>query len=280
MVAMMNFFMKDYVKSPKRQINDFFESDAHKFEDDRWKARPEAIYDFNATKKALERCLLFMESGSSIRVLDIGCGTGTWGCELRNLGLKIDYFGVDFSIKMLLKAKEVDRKAIPVASNNYILADAEKLPFKGKKFDMILCIHSLEYLMNPLEFLKTICDMLSDKGILFIVTKNHGAVFWRVIKKLSEFMHPNPLPFQRYFRAKELNHILTSADINTLEWGGVTLRPPTYIGDVNDAFTLGLPRKLSKLICAIAWIFETKFSRVTWFRENCFWHFYIICRKS
>lgn len=277
----MKAFIHDYNKLlVKRQIKSFFENDALKFEQDRWRARPEAIYDFTATRKILERGLVFLDNRSHIHTLDMGCGTGIWGREVSDLRLEPEYLGIDFSTNMLIKAREGDKKISKVANRDYILADVEELPLHGKKYDLVLCIHLLEYLINPLEFLKQTRQVLSEKGVVIIVTKNSRAVLWRVVKKLSEVVQPNPLPFQRYFRAGELKHMVVSAGLEPLDWGGVILRPPTYIGDVNDAITLGLPRRLSKLLCSVVFPLETKFSRVTWLREICFWHLYILCKKG
>jgi 2-polyprenyl-3-methyl-5-hydroxy-6-metoxy-1,4-benzoquinol methylase len=264
----------------KKQLKNFFEKDAAKFEQDRWRGRPEAIYDFIATKKILEDSLAFLNKKKHIRVLDTGCGTGVWGRELKNFGLEIEYLGVDFSSNMIKKSQGFDKESLQTTNINYILTDVEKLPIRGKKYDLVICNHLLEYVIDPLDFLKQICQILSNDGVIIIVTKNRHAVFWQLVKKISDVVRPNPISFQRYFTAKELRHMIVLAGLKPLDWGGLILRPPTYIGDVNDDIPIGFPKKLSKLLCDFILPSETKFSRRIWLKELFYWHQYFICKKG
>lgn len=264
----------------KSRIKDFFENDARKFEQDRWGRRIEGIYDFTVTERVIERTLAFLAPDRRpLRVLDLGCGTGIWGQKLRSLMPDIEYLGVDFSINMLLKAMEGDGKSLRVGTSNYILADVENLPLRGTQFDLVLCIHVLEYLLDPLNLFRQTSHLLADNGVVVIITKNRNAVLWQVIRRLSEIVQPNPLLFQRWFQVKELTHMIASADLKLLDVGGVTLRPPTYVGDVNDGISQGCPQKISKLLCRLALPLESRSSRLSWCREFFFWHLYVICRR-
>ena len=75
-------------------------------------------------------------------ILDVGCGKGHW---LNFLEFTRTYrIGVDISLAALKQAKR--------SSNiEYILADAENLPFRESSFNRIFCLGSLEHFVNPLR---------------------------------------------------------------------------------------------------------------------------------
>lgn len=91
-------------------------------------------------------------------VLDIGCGENPRG------NINIDCY--------------VPEK-IP---NNFILANAEYLPFKNNSINKILSYYNIEHLINPAIFIKNAFDISSEK--LEIVTDNSewfGDVVFRII---------------------------------------------------------------------------------------------------
>jgi ubiquinone/menaquinone biosynthesis C-methylase UbiE len=78
--------------------------------------------------------------GGKMRLLDIGCGAGSKG------DVNIDLFPNDLEqCGASWSAKKVE---------NFVLADAENLPFKDKCFEELLASHVLEHLKNPFRALK------------------------------------------------------------------------------------------------------------------------------
>lgn len=81
------------------------------------------------------------------RILDIGCGMGTTLLQLAKISNAIQLIGVDFSEKMIERAKN-DRTEIPVESQRkigFFTADAEKLPYMDAQFDFAYseCVFNL-----------------------------------------------------------------------------------------------------------------------------------------
>jgi ubiquinone/menaquinone biosynthesis C-methylase UbiE len=99
-------------------------------------------------------------------VLDVGCGKGDWlnFLELTNLYR----VGVDISSVALRYAR---RKGIS-ANIDYVLADAENLPFRESSFDKVFCLGSLEHFANPQKGVLEIKRVLKHKGISYIFLPN------------------------------------------------------------------------------------------------------------
>lgn len=100
------------------------------------------------------------------RILDIGCGSGNTLKILRSLGFK-DLTGVD-----LYSPEPKEHIGI-----NYIKGDIFSIP--NKKYDLILLNHSFEHMDNPLDVMKKLSCLLSEKGICIIRIPVIGKYAWR-----------------------------------------------------------------------------------------------------
>jgi len=98
-------------------------------------------------------------------VLDLGSGTGVLlPFLLKSAGNKGEVFAIDFSLKMLLKAKS--KKGNEKAK--FINADAEKLPFKKDLFDSVICFGSFAHFPDKRKALKEISRVLKNGSEIFI----------------------------------------------------------------------------------------------------------------
>ncbi len=108
-----------------------------------------------------------------INILDIGCGTAQGYFTAKNaaLGRPFDYFGLDFALGLL---KEAERKLTGgpdavAADNAYLICgDAEYLPLKEKKFDVIFSNMTLHWLNNADNFLEGCEYALKDGGMIIL----------------------------------------------------------------------------------------------------------------
>lgn len=81
-----------------------------------------------------------------LRVIDVGCGLGYYGQELRRLGY--DWLGVEVKAS---DCAELARKGLP-----HHQVDGRSLPFASAEFDAAICIEVLEHIENPDQFLREI----------------------------------------------------------------------------------------------------------------------------
>ena len=89
-------------------------------------------------------------------ILDNGCGIG----NLVEFLPKNDIIGLDISMGMLTKAKG--------RMNMLVRGDSQRLPFKGERFDVILCRSLLHHLPNPKEGVSEIYRTLKKNGEVII----------------------------------------------------------------------------------------------------------------
>ena len=108
----------------------------------------------------------------SLRIIDVGCGTGRHSIELTKRGYQIT--GIDLSESQLKRAEEkADEQGLQIVFEKH---DARNLPFQGE-FDLaiMLCEGAFSLMetdeMN-FEILKNVTKALKDDGRLIFTTLN------------------------------------------------------------------------------------------------------------
>jgi 2-polyprenyl-3-methyl-5-hydroxy-6-metoxy-1,4-benzoquinol methylase len=96
------------------------------------------------------------------RVLDIACGTGYGSLILAEDGQAAQVVAVDVSPEAISMAKE--KFAAP--NIIHVHADVEKDPIPGSPFDCIVTFETIEHLMDPKGFLRSLNLMLASDGQL------------------------------------------------------------------------------------------------------------------
>lgn len=87
-----------------------------------------------ATKELTELCHV----GKSSYVLEVGCGVGITACYIaKEYSCKL--VAVDISEEMIRRAKERAKRKGVKGKIEFIVADAQELPFKDNTFDTVIC---------------------------------------------------------------------------------------------------------------------------------------------
>lgn len=104
-------------------------------------------------------------------ILDIGCGSGV---QLRALDVDSPQLmiGMDLNRAALLFAKG---KNIP--NTEFLIADAEQLPFKDKSINRIICAEIIEHLHEPEKMIAESQRVLTDYGKIVISTPNENSIW-------------------------------------------------------------------------------------------------------
>lgn len=113
-----------------------------------------------------------LDFDKSIKILDVGCGTGRHAVELARRGY--DVTGVDRSEPMLRRARE--KAAEAGVSPKFVCADARELPFESEfDFAMIICEGAFPLLETDEEnfkILKSVYGALKSPGKFVLTTLN------------------------------------------------------------------------------------------------------------
>jgi len=122
--------------------------------------------EFGRYAHNLERELImyFARPAKGEKILDVGCGTGTYGLEFAKMGL--DVTCLDMSRGMLRVAKTKSRDL------GIILGDAKEMPFRDNTFDLIVGITLIEFLNKPEKAIQEMKRVLRGDGRLILGVLN------------------------------------------------------------------------------------------------------------
>jgi S-adenosylmethionine-dependent methyltransferase len=123
----------------------------------------------------LEEFLPVPHAGSSVRVLDIGSGTGLASSQLASRGAEVTL--LDSSQAMLELAQKTVLEAGSSGKISFKQADAAQLAstFPPQSFDLILCHNLLEYVHNPGNVLRgAVSLMRGPSAILSVLARNQA----------------------------------------------------------------------------------------------------------
>jgi SAM-dependent methyltransferase len=105
------------------------------------------------------------------RILELGCGGGTYVRLLAGLGYRT--VGLDYSVPSLQRAVAAD----PGRKGLYLAGEAYELPFAPGSFDLVVSIGVLQALSKPARALAEMARVLRPGAALVVEALNgHGAV--------------------------------------------------------------------------------------------------------
>jgi ubiquinone/menaquinone biosynthesis C-methylase UbiE len=99
-----------------------------------------------------------------LKVLDVGCGTGALMDELTAQGHEVS--GLDIS-------EEAVKFCQMRGHNRVYLADAAKLPFADRSFDLVTAIGVIEHLDNDEIFLNEVARILKPQACFVMLTSSY-----------------------------------------------------------------------------------------------------------
>ena len=100
------------------------------------------------------------------RILDIGTGTGTIALELKKLFASATVQACDIACGMVIVAKAKGDELF-CDHLDFIGADAEYLPYRGEKFDLVISSLTYQWLNNWRCAMKEVLRVLQIGGMFF-----------------------------------------------------------------------------------------------------------------
>jgi SAM-dependent methyltransferase len=173
-------------------VKSFFETHAHDYI-----MRP-SFYSTIANKIKLEVSYL-----SDLKLLDVGCGDGTFIKSLINAGMRAEFLATDISFTM----SNMARINLRLNRTEILVADAFNIPINaGKRFDVIHIAFLLHHLIGKTraesktlarKLISTLIGMISENGILIVEEVYYNSYFLPrltssiifYITKLLSFIH-------------------------------------------------------------------------------------------
>lgn len=219
------------MKAPAK-ADERFQSEAHKYAS--YLETTEGRLRADLSFANLQEFLPASQHIAQLRVLDIGCGTGTAAIRLAQLGMNVTL--LDSSVTMLELAKASAQEAGVTDRISLQVGDATQLAslFPGRSFNVILCHDLLEFCDDPVVVLRGAANALRDSSaILSVVVRNRaGEVFKAALQagdlaaaemNLSAEWGKESLygGTVRLFTSDSLQAMLTAASLETIAERGV-----------------------------------------------------------
>lgn len=118
------------------------------------------------TERTLSELLVRAYIEPEDRVLDVGCGTGSFAEQLVRANQRQHIVGVDASEKMLARAR---RKLEDFPNVSFVQAASHELPFEAGEFNVVVTSSTLHYFRRPVETLADIKRVLAPGGRLYLL---------------------------------------------------------------------------------------------------------------
>jgi len=153
--------------------------------------------------------------GGPFDLLDIGCGTGTFGAMLAASPLPARVVGLDYAPAMCKAASEKARQAGITDTLRFVAADSEHLPFADGSFDAVTCSNSFHHYPHQQEVVRDMRRVLRPGGRLMLIDGfRDNVIGWVVFDVIvaaveKEVFHAPWSTIHEYFEAagfREIRH--------------------------------------------------------------------------
>jgi SAM-dependent methyltransferase len=191
-----------------------------------------------ARLRAFEAVVPRLALAPGSRVLDLGCGAGTYVRVLARLGFRP--IGVDYSLPSLGRAVAAD----PGGRGRYLGADAYGLPFRPEVFDLVVAIGVLQAMGEPERALDEIARVVRPGGCVVLEALSQVGVAAR-LKRLLDGARGTP-PRVRTYDPGMVATELEGRGLVLVDRIPLCLPPRGLPGSARLAGTAALPRALRR----------------------------------
>ena len=150
------------------------------------------------------------------KVLDIGCGDGSFICKAKG---SFVCTGIEISEYLASLARK--HSGIKVITGNFLNTE-----FDGEKYDGVTLISILEHLDDPLQAVKKCFEFLSPGGVLLMKTVNYDCLNRRIKKEgWTGFRPPDHVV---YFNPSNLESLLKKAGFEKIKISAMPFNDSMY----------------------------------------------------
>ena len=109
------------------------------------------------------------------RILDVGCGNGDFANYL-SLNFNADITALDFS-KESIKIANTRKTIFNANTSNFLVGDAQNLPFEENSFDFVVSCECLEHVPNPQKMIDQLFKVVKKDGFVILTTENYSNAY-------------------------------------------------------------------------------------------------------
>lgn len=169
--------------------------------------------------------LIGLQQNDGLRILEVGCGSGT-----RTLALLKDFEGkhfkavfVDLSIPALSFTKRTSYKYKITA--DFILANGLRLPFPDEKFDIVWNEGVNEHFKDEerQKIFDEMARVCKKEGEVIVIVPNALNLPYRITKKVLEMRNTWEYGFEKPYTVFELKRRMSAAGITTNKTSGTQI---------------------------------------------------------
>jgi SAM-dependent methyltransferase len=151
-------------------------------------------------------------------VLDAGCGEGRHALELRRRGClaaAIDLNQRDLNRARFLLASLTQGRAEPVPAALVVRGDTQRLPFRDRAFDRVICSEVLEHVDDPRATARELARVLVPGGLLAVSVPTPFTE--RAFRFASDDYFNTPGGHVRVFTARRLARLGTTIGLSVAD---------------------------------------------------------------
>ncbi len=171
----------------------------------RWRASP-----VGAVTERLEETVIFDLAADlrDQRVLDIGCGDGTYSIAACKRGARA--IGVDLSAAMLEAARQRVVDCKPDIA--WCVASAEELPFDSETFDVVIAVTTLCFVKNPQRTVQEAARVLKSGGSLIIGELGRYSL-WAISRRVRGWLGSSTWSGVHFWTFQGLRRLIAQAGL-------------------------------------------------------------------
>src|SRR5574341_57679 len=211
--------------------------------DQYWQTRDLPTADLRSQQRAeTAQELLTKKTG---KLLDVGCGRGDNSLYFKNKGFEVEALDISPQAVQLAKSKGI----------RAFLMDLEQEKIKTK-YDVILCLEVLQFVVNPTKVLLNLRQALNPSGeiILSLPNEFHLKRRWDIWWGKVDFIGAQA-PHIRFFNYPEIEKLIAECGLKIIARSEVSVIPPRLKGGswLND-----LLLQISPDLFALSYIFNLR----------------------
>tara|TARA_Y100000996_G_scaffold51408_1_gene35177 strand:+ start:1619 stop:2242 length:624 start_codon:yes stop_codon:yes gene_type:complete len=160
-------------------------------------------WNYHAPKSSSKILKKFLNKNPN-EILDLACGTGLFGKELKKIYPKSSIDGADISTKSLSHAK------LKKVYKRLFVSDFNKNFIFKKKYNLITCIGSLTYNNNPQKLLLKVSNITKKSGFFIF---SHRVDLWQK-QNFDKILSDLSNKWQNIFISRKLLYLPKNKDFN------------------------------------------------------------------